>query len=106
MPSFKIIENKHDLFRIKSCKNANNCSICKEKFENKYLRDKKYHKARDYCHCTEEIKRSAHGICNVKYIVPNENQLAFHNGSNYDYHFTIKEVAQELKKQSTCLGKN
>ena len=28
------------------------------------------------------------------------------NGSNYDYHFIIKELAEEFKKQFTCLGEN
>ena len=26
------------------------CYICKEKFENKYLEDKKNHKVKDHCH--------------------------------------------------------
>ena len=29
-----------------------------------------------------------------------------HNGSNYDYHFIIKELAEQFKKQFTCLGEN
>ena len=32
--------------------------------------------------------------------------IAFHNGSNYDYHFIIKGAAEEFKKQFTCLGAN
>ena len=32
--------------------------------------------------------------------------MAFHNGSNYDYHFVIKELALEFKKQFSCLGEN
>ena len=32
--------------------------------------------------------------------------IAFHNGSNYDYHFIIKGGAEEFKKQFTCLGVN
>ena len=32
--------------------------------------------------------------------------IVFHNGSNYDYHFIIKELAEEFKKQFTCLGEN
>ena len=32
--------------------------------------------------------------------------IAFNNGSNYDYHFIIKELAEEFKKQFTCLGEN
>ena len=30
----------------------------------------------------------------------------FHNELNYDYHFIIKELAKECKKQFTYLGKN
>ena len=33
-----------------SYENANNCNICKEKIENKYVKDKKYHKDRDHWH--------------------------------------------------------
>ena len=30
----------------------------------------------------------------------------FHNGYNYDYHFIIKELAEEFEGQFTCLGEN
>ena len=32
--------------------------------------------------------------------------LLFRNGSSYDYHFIIKELAKEFKTQFTCLGEN
>ena len=32
--------------------------------------------------------------------------IFFHNESNYDYHFIIKELAEEFKKQFTYLGEN
>ena len=32
--------------------------------------------------------------------------IAFNNGSNYDYHFIMKELAEEFKKQFTCLGED
>ena len=32
--------------------------------------------------------------------------IIFHNGSNYDYHFIIKEFTDEFEKQFTCLGEN
>ena len=43
--------------------------------------------------------------------MPKKISIVFHNGdfhnfSNYDYHFIIKELAEEFKKQFTCLGKN
>ena len=47
-----------------------------------------------------------HSICNLKYSVPKKIPIVFHNGSNYDYHFIIKELAEEFKKQFTCLGEN
>ena len=47
-----------------------------------------------------------HSICNLKYSVPKKIPIVFHNGSNYEYHFIIKELAEEFKKQFTCLGEN
>ena len=32
--------------------------------------------------------------------------IDFHNGSTHDYHFIIKELAEEFKKQFTCSGEN
>ena len=36
--------------------NAKICYICQKKIENKYLKDKKYHQARDHCHYTRNIE--------------------------------------------------
>ena len=60
----------------------------------------------DHCHYTEEYRRAAYGICNLKYSVPKKIPIVFHNGSNYDYHFIIKELTEKFKKQITCLGEN
>ena len=38
--------------------------------------------------------------------MPKNIPIVFQNGSNYDYHFIIKELAEEFKKQFTCLGEN
>ena len=38
--------------------------------------------------------------------IPEKIPIVFHNGSNYDYHFTMKEPIEEFKKQCTCLGEN
>ena len=80
-----------------SYENAKICYICKEKIEDKYLKDKKYRKARDHCHHTGEYRGAVHSICNLKYSVPTKIPIVFHNGSNYDYHFFIKELAEEFK---------
>ena len=38
--------------------------------------------------------------------MPNEIPVAFHNSSIYDYHFVIKELANEFEGETECLGKN
>ena len=67
------------------------------------LKIKKYRKFRDHCNYTGEYKGAAHSICNLKYSVPKEIPIAFQNKSNYDYHFIIKELAEEFEKQFTRL---
>ena len=89
-----------------SYENATICCICKEKSENKYLEHKKYHKVRDQSHNTGEYKGAAHKIPNLIYSVPKNIPTVFHNGPNYDHHFIIKELAEEFRKQFTCLGEN
>ena len=83
----------------KSYENAKICYIYKEKFENKYVKDKKYCKVKDHCYYTGEYRSAAHSICNLKYSVPKTIPITFHNGSNYDYYFTIKELAKEFKNK-------
>ena len=53
-----------------SNENTKICYICKEKFENKYLKDQEYHKVRDNCHYTGEYRGARHSIYNLKYSVP------------------------------------
>ena len=58
----KIINFKNKKMKLltkelqKSYENANICFICKEKFENKYLKNKKYRKVRDHCHYIGEYR--------------------------------------------------
>ena len=87
----------------KSDENAKNCYICKEKFEDNHVKDKKYCKVRDHCHYTDKYTDFAHSICNLKFSVPKEIPIVSHNGSNYDDLFIIKEIAEG---QFTCLGEN
>ena len=69
------------------------------------MKDKKYCKVRDHCNYTGKYRSVAGSICNLKYSVPKKSPIAFHNGSNYDYHFIIKEFAEEFEK-NTCLGED
>ena len=51
-----------------------------------------YRKVIDHYHLTGKYRGAAK--------IP----VFLHNGLNYDYHFTIKELANEFKDQFECLG--
>ena len=79
------------------------CYICKKEFNNN---DKKNYKVRDHCHYTGKYRGAAHNIWNLRYKVPKEIPVVFHNGSIYDYHFIIKELVKEFEGNFECLGEN
>ena len=64
------------------------------------------HKVRDHCHYTGEFTGAAHNICNFKYKTPKKILVVFHNGSTYDSHFIINQLAKEFNGQLECLGEN
>ena len=53
-----------------------------------------------------KFRGASHSIYNLKYKRPKEIPVAFHNGSTYDYHFIINNVAKEIYGQLECLGEN
>ena len=62
---------------------------------------------RDHCHLTGKFRGAALCICNLRYKVPQEIPVKIHNGSKYDYHLTIKELAEEFRgKDFECLGED
>ena len=79
--------------------------ICKKKFSSDD-KNKKYHKVRDHCHYTGKYRGAAHDICNLRCKIPKKSPVVFHNGSTYDYHFIIKEPAEEFGEEFECLGEN
>ena len=44
-------------------------------------------------------------ICHLKFNLFNEIPVVLHNGSNYDYYFTINKLANEFEGQFLCLRK-
>ena len=78
------------------------CYICKKNVNT----NKKYCKARDHCHYTGQYRGAAHSICNLRYQIPKEIPVVFHNGSTYDYHFIIKQLVKEFKGNFDCLGES
>ena len=79
------------------------CYICKKEFNKD---NKKYYKVRDHCHYTGKYRVVAHNICNLRYKIPKEIPVVFHNDSIYDYHFIIKELVKEFDGNFECLGEN
>ena len=63
-------------------------------------------KVRDHYHFTGKFRGAAHSICSLHYKVPQELPIKIHNGSVYDFHFLIKELAEDVKGEFECLGEN
>ena len=97
IPLTKKEEKKHNKQKV--------YHICRKEF-NTDDSDKNYHKVKDYCHYTGKYRGAAHDICNPRYKIPKEIPVVFHNGSTYDYHFIIKELAEEFEGGFECLGEN
>ena len=94
---------------IKSYKGQKVYHICKGKFcydKNKEIEFKRNHKVRDHCHYTGKFRGAAHNICNLRCKVPKKIPVICHNGSAYDWHFIIKQLAEDFEGQIECLGEN
>ena len=91
---------------LKSHQDAKVCYICGKRILKKLSKSINYWKIRDHCHFTGKYSDTAHGICNLKFNVPNEIPVVFHNSSNYDYHFIIKVLANKFEGQFECIGEN
>ena len=97
IPLTKKEEKKHNRQKI--------CHIRKKRFSTDD-NNKKYHKVKDHCHYTGKYRGAAHDICNLRCKIPKEIPVVFHNGSTCDYHFIIKELAEEFEGEFECLGEN
>ena len=73
------------------------CYICKKEFIDDQIRD--------HCHYTGKY-RAAHNTCNLRYKIPKNIPVIFHNGSTYDYHFIIRELVKEFEGNFECLEEN
>ena len=74
------------------------CYICEKRFSKKFVRDKNYWKVRDHT--------DAYHTVYLRFNVPIEMAAVFLNGSSYDYHFIIKEIASKFEGRLKCLGES
>ena len=90
-------QKKHD--------ESTKCHICKKsflinkshKFYNKLI------EVIDHGHYTGEYKVAAHSICNLTYETQRDIPAAIYNGSNYDFHLLIDELAKEFRSDKKCI---
>ena len=85
------------------------CYKCKKEFsidENDKSIFKIYYKVKYHCHFTRKFRGADHTICNLGYKTPKEIPVVFHNGSTYDYHFIIEQLAKDFNGRSECFGEN
>ena len=90
IPLTKLEEKKYNKQKV--------CHICNKTFSTDDS-NKKYHEVRDHCHYAGKYRGAAHDICNLRYKIPIEIPVVFHNGSTYDYHFIIKKLAEEFEEE-------
>ena len=81
-----------------SYNNERKCHIC--------MKDLDKDKVKDYCYFTGKYRGAAHSKFNLKHKIPKNIPIIFHNGSKYDYHFIIRELASEFEGNFECLGEN
>ena len=75
---------------LKLHQDATECYICGKRFLKRFANDNNYQKVRDHCHYKGKYRGAAHSTCNLKFNVASEIPVVFCSGSNYDYHFIIK----------------
>ena len=84
------------------------CYLCEQSFntnkQSKYYMN--YKKVRDHCHYTSKYRGAAYSLFNLRYQEQRNIPVTIHNGSNYDLHLLIKDLAKEFKSDIYCLGEN
>ena len=56
--------------------------VCGKRILKKLSKNINYQEVRDCCHYAGKYRGAAHSICNLKFNVPNEIPVVFHNRSN------------------------
>ena len=85
---------------------SNKFHICEKEFDEYDNEDNKdMSKIKDIRYYSGDYRGPAHIKCSSKYQKELEIPICFHNGSGYDYHFIIKELAKEVDGWE-CIGDN
>ncbi|KAJ8910447.1 hypothetical protein NQ315_017045 [Exocentrus adspersus] len=81
---------------------ATECFICGEPFQTPSTvmaaaAEKSKVKVHDHDHILGNYRGPAHMSCNVNYKIPNHIPVFIHNGSRYDFHLLVHQLAEQLK---------
>lgn len=79
---------------------ASTCHICEKQFTQNDI------KVRDHDHITSKFRGAAHNECNIKYFNSKSVSVVCHNMSNYDCHFIIRDIAQQIEGRVHLLPVN
>ena len=90
---------------LKSHQNTKVCYFCGKRILKRLSKSLNYWKVRDHCHYIGLYRGAVHSICNLKFNVPNKTPVVLHNCSNYDYHFIMKELANNFRENLNIFGK-
>ena len=102
----KINDNSNKETRKEVQKKPKTLPHLQKEFNDIINEDEKYRKVQDLCHYAGKFRLAVHSICNPRHEIPKEIPVVFHNDLNYDYHFIIKEIAEESKRKFECVGEN
>ena len=91
---------------LKSHQDAEVWYICGKRILNELSKTINYQEVRDHCHHIGKSRGTSDSICNLKSNVANVIPVDSHNGSNYDYHFIVKELANNFEEKFECLEEN
>lgn len=95
------LTNEEEATHIKS----NHSHICHRKSiedeDHQYYQ--KLRKSIDRDHYTGKYRGAAHSICNLRYETQKDIPVVTHNGSNYDFHPLITELAKEFRSNMRCI---
>ena len=83
---------------------CNKCHLCNVEFD-KGTNNSNLFEVKDFCYYTGDYRGAAHNKCSKKCDEEREIPIVFHNGSNYDYHFIINELAKSVDGLN-CIGEN
>ena len=65
-----------------------------KKISTNYDDDNNYEKVKNHCNYTGKLRGAAHKYLQFKMQNTKKNPIVFHNGSAYDYHFIINQLAK------------